>query len=135
MLFLLMIRRPPRSTRTDTLFPYTTLFRSARLHLFPEASQRPYENSRQEPEVKASTEIDRKRAPNVGRSGAAFSFADPWLLLANAAIGNSPRKFQPQRARHRRPRPACIGRRMPAAITRSDERRVGKECGSTVQTR
>src|SRR3546814_18979772 len=26
-----MIRRPPRSTRTDTLFPYTTLFRSQRL--------------------------------------------------------------------------------------------------------
>src|SRR3546814_6474863 len=31
--FLLSIRRPPRSTRTDTLFPYTTLFRS--LHLQP----------------------------------------------------------------------------------------------------
>src|SRR3546814_16935520 len=30
MFFFLMIRRPPRSTRTDTLFPYTTLFRSAR---------------------------------------------------------------------------------------------------------
>src|SRR3546814_9393148 len=30
--FCLMIRRPPRSTRTDTLFPYTTLFRSV---LFP----------------------------------------------------------------------------------------------------
>src|SRR3546814_7085003 len=28
-----MIRRPPRSTRTDTLFPYTTLFRSPRLPL------------------------------------------------------------------------------------------------------
>src|SRR3546814_14942695 len=28
--FFLMIRRPPRSTRTDTLFPYTTLFRSPR---------------------------------------------------------------------------------------------------------
>src|SRR3546814_13398180 len=27
--FFLMLRRPPRSTRTDTLFPYTTLFRSA----------------------------------------------------------------------------------------------------------
>src|SRR3546814_1253615 len=27
-----MIRRPPRSTRTDTLFPYTTLFRSADAH-------------------------------------------------------------------------------------------------------
>src|SRR3546814_12461075 len=34
ILFFLMIRLPPRSTRTDTLFPYTTLFRSfgARLH-------------------------------------------------------------------------------------------------------
>src|SRR3546814_18433541 len=28
VLFFLMNRRPPRSTRTDTLFPYTTLFRS-----------------------------------------------------------------------------------------------------------
>src|SRR3546814_11241080 len=37
-----MIRRPPRSTRTDTLFPYTTLFRSAeaRIVLGPRA-QRP----------------------------------------------------------------------------------------------
>src|SRR3546814_7958938 len=30
-IFFLMIRRPPRSTRTDTLFPYTTLFRSLSL--------------------------------------------------------------------------------------------------------
>src|SRR3546814_16938219 len=30
VIFFLMIRRPPRSTRTDTLFPYTTLFRSRR---------------------------------------------------------------------------------------------------------
>src|SRR3546814_16142916 len=30
--FVLMIRLPPRSTRTDTLFPYTTLFRSWLLH-------------------------------------------------------------------------------------------------------
>src|SRR3546814_16681162 len=34
--FFLRIRRPPRSTRTDTLFPYTTLFRSA-----PAAGGRP----------------------------------------------------------------------------------------------
>src|SRR3546814_20237530 len=31
--FFLMIRRPPRSTRTDTLFPYTTLFRSSRQNI------------------------------------------------------------------------------------------------------
>src|SRR3546814_10919734 len=30
-----MIRRPPRSTRTDTLFPYTTLFRSSRCNQAP----------------------------------------------------------------------------------------------------
>src|SRR3546814_16072485 len=33
LFFFLMIRRPPRSTRTDTLFPYTTLFRSGQVHL------------------------------------------------------------------------------------------------------
>src|SRR3546814_13243899 len=32
LIFFLMIRRPPRSTRTDTLFPYTTLFRSHLTH-------------------------------------------------------------------------------------------------------
>src|SRR3546814_19372096 len=31
LVFVLMIRRPPRSTRTDTLFPYTTLFRARQL--------------------------------------------------------------------------------------------------------
>src|SRR3546814_15611953 len=33
--FFFMIRRPPRSTRTDTLFPYTTLFRSPYPFGFP----------------------------------------------------------------------------------------------------
>src|SRR3546814_4469755 len=40
MIFFLMIRRPPRSTRTDTLFPCTTLFRShAEVH--PDAQSQP----------------------------------------------------------------------------------------------
>src|SRR3546814_12280387 len=38
-LFFFMIRRPPRSTRTDTLFPYTTLFRSALRELAGEEGQ------------------------------------------------------------------------------------------------
>src|SRR3546814_16646359 len=33
LIFYLSIRRPPRSTRTDTLFPYTTLFRSLAEHV------------------------------------------------------------------------------------------------------
>src|SRR3546814_11111846 len=40
-MFFLMIRRPPRSTRTDTLFPYTTLFRSDR-----ETSRKRWQTSR-----------------------------------------------------------------------------------------
>src|SRR3546814_8569511 len=36
-----MIRRPPSSTRTDTLFPYTALFRSSARCIFPSADQQP----------------------------------------------------------------------------------------------
>src|SRR5881397_191985 len=39
--FFLMIRRPPRSTRLNTLFPYTTLFRSDRRPLDAAAAARP----------------------------------------------------------------------------------------------
>src|SRR3546814_19117679 len=38
LFFVLMIRRPPRSTRTDTLFPYTTLFRSVGATGAPDAA-------------------------------------------------------------------------------------------------
>src|SRR3546814_19160482 len=44
--FFVKIRRPPRSTPTDTLFPYTTLFRSARTAAFgPGARSQPAETS------------------------------------------------------------------------------------------
>src|SRR3546814_16008999 len=47
--FVLMLRRPPRSTRTDTLFPYTTLFRSRpsaakSRNYFEFPAQKPYRN-------------------------------------------------------------------------------------------
>src|SRR3546814_5287177 len=48
--FLLMIRRPPRSTRTDTLFPYTTLFRSTRRAINPHRTTFPLSVPRPEPE-------------------------------------------------------------------------------------
>src|SRR3546814_11969491 len=41
-IFFLMIRRPPRSTRTDTLFPYTTLFRSLFTIEFQDPGQSPF---------------------------------------------------------------------------------------------
>src|SRR3546814_7688620 len=62
--FFLMIRRPPRSTRTDTLFPYTTLFRS----------------------VRAGTGATRRRIPDIGRRccgrGTQQSDARPFYLPA-----------------------------------------------------
>src|SRR3546814_17865139 len=44
--FFLMIRRPPRSTRTDTLFPYTTLFRSLVQNRVSQAEPRLHEEVR-----------------------------------------------------------------------------------------
>src|SRR3546814_12131105 len=40
-----MIRRPPRSTRTDTLFPYTTLFRSIRIFMLYDAVPRNWQRA------------------------------------------------------------------------------------------
>src|SRR3546814_4234279 len=49
-----MIRRPPRDTRTDTLFPYTTLFRSGGAQRHAEsAGRRPGRIHRGQPEVRA----------------------------------------------------------------------------------
>src|SRR3546814_15531312 len=45
-IFFLMIRRPPRSTRTDTLFPYTTLFRSKESKVKTAAAQTLKEQSK-----------------------------------------------------------------------------------------
>src|SRR3546814_8759897 len=56
-----MIRRPPRSTRTDTLFPYTTLFRSLCSFAIPGGSQKSPRSAdtivRQAIELMVSTEL------------------------------------------------------------------------------
>src|SRR3546814_11398720 len=64
-LLFLMIRRPPRSTRTDTLLPYTTLFRSAispRAHLRPDRPPPRPRRRRFLPE-RCSTRSLRQRVP------------------------------------------------------------------------
>src|SRR3546814_3893718 len=60
--FFLMIRRPPRSTRTDTLFPYTTLFRSGRAEVGTHLVR--YRTA--EPAVAPGVDLD--RLPQVARS-------------------------------------------------------------------
>src|SRR3546814_3753514 len=76
-----MIRRPPRSTRTDTLFPYTTLFRSAgaasRHHLLPGAGNR-LTAMKAEPKLRGG--IDR---PGFARNNAAMKIL---LVEDNARV-------------------------------------------------
>src|SRR3546814_1631986 len=57
-----MIRRPPVSTRTDTLFPYTTLFRAWREHLFERGRERPLRAPRGH-----RLRADRYPPPHAGR--------------------------------------------------------------------
>src|SRR3546814_1081176 len=75
-----MIRRPPRSTRTDTLFPYTTLFRSSGVDAaLDETGVDPVEHS-----AKAAAEQARQQAP-AGREAAVrgdeMAPATGWLLV------------------------------------------------------
>src|SRR3546814_19826600 len=60
-----MIRRPPRSTRTDTLFPYTTLFRSVLGH-------------------EIGSERDQKADQDLGAALLAIVPADPGLSACDA---------------------------------------------------
>src|SRR3546814_4352359 len=57
-----MIRRPPRSTRTDTLFPYTTLFRS------PHARPKPGDTDHRLPVAHAAVFRPGKAARKAGRA-------------------------------------------------------------------
>src|SRR3546814_19318826 len=77
-LFFLMIRRPPRSTRTDTLFPYTTLFRSRFFAKQLQASDN------------ARAYLQRRGVDAATRERFAIGYApDGWENLKNAQIGRA----------------------------------------------
>src|SRR3546814_8992314 len=112
---LLMIRRPPRSTRTDTLFPYTTLFRS-RLdgpNEFPHAHA-----DRLLLRFLQSLRLPGLRADR-GASGPAWPHG---RLAADPAWGGVPADRRPAAAGHsaegrlRAPRPRPLGAPAGAAV-------------------
>src|SRR3546814_13628508 len=109
-----MIRRPPRSTRTDTLFPYTTLFRSPVVEAFAEQAARADGNLGLGDVIarakRIALGIEERRHPAL------------LIVLQGKEIG--------ERGGDQRQRPA---RHEPAQ--RSEERRVGKECVSTCRSR
>src|SRR3546814_9950605 len=67
LFFFLMIRRPPRSTRTDTLFPYTTLFRSVHARRAV-VDLRVLEDGRRRPRRRAVL-VDQSGPPRIDAGG------------------------------------------------------------------
>src|SRR3546814_14262558 len=107
-----MIRRPPRSTRTDTLFPYTTLFRSDKLNTIDgdvvEAVIADMAHDEEEASRPATTApSSREPAP----AAMAVSSAEQIEQAADEVENRN------------------------KADDRSEERRVGKECVSTCRSR
>src|SRR3546814_18499728 len=75
--FFLMIRRPPRSTRTDTLFPYTTLFRSKLLGRQPSEFRKYLQARASRKFVYISDPLSPAEAKRVLSLGAPGVFSDP----------------------------------------------------------
>src|SRR3546814_15767515 len=109
--FLVMIRRPPRSTRTVTLFPYTTLFRSPCVgRRIPDRAEQPC-GGRECAAAKLQRGFEREGG--VVAEPVGMIFEDDRRAVA-AAFGPVQRPDPPRR---------------------SDERRLGTECVSTCRPR
>src|SRR3546814_13138878 len=112
-----MIRRPPRSTRTDTLFPYTTLFRSF-------AADKPVAAICHGVLLAARSKRADGRSVLHGRKTTALSWRHERTASAFAHVG----RFWDRN--YYRTYPEEDGQ-----PKRSEERRVGKECVSTCRSR
>src|SRR3546814_15753507 len=117
-----MIRRPPRSTRTDTLFPYTTLFRSRSGYPLQTGVIILFDLS---PIVDA-------RKFRMGDASVFRNFAKEILAIDGLkAAAKEPRKIEAET----RDFLFLNVRHFHDDVGRSEERRVGKECVSTCRSR
>src|SRR3546814_1248862 len=95
-----MIRRTPRSTRTDTLFPYTTLFRSAD----PVRAQRPVEQirtlDRRDDRISRQPSPLRRRGAGGGRHPGARPPADAARVPRGQAAAHARELVGPRSAEH-----------------------------------
>src|SRR3546814_11583799 len=107
--FFLMIRRPSRATRTDTLFPYTTLFRS-RLRRGPAGSKGDCDECRD--------------GDHHGCCSAHAAYPPKASLRRTTGSGGLGCR-----------EPAGRNNSAVPGLRRSEERRVGKECVSTCRSR
>src|SRR3546814_16226268 len=121
-----MIRRPPRSTRTDTLFPYTTLFRSDLVGVLVELTagmQLGHDDLRRRHALLA-VEVDRDAAAVVRHRDRAVAVQGDPDRVAPAGQRLVDGVVDP-----------LVDPVVQAGAGRSEERRVGKEGVSTVRSR
>src|SRR3546814_19520994 len=121
----LMIRRPPRSTRTDTLFPYTTLFRSLTSNPFERLSPAPIEGLDLNPLLQDVGLIFHPPLLYMGYVGFSVVFA---FAIAALLAGQLDATW----ARWSRPWATAAWLFL---TLRSEARRVGEECVSTFRSR
>src|SRR3546814_16807795 len=125
-----MIRRPPRSTRTDTLFPYTTLFRSLHHIATPDALAGSVEVDNSIRRGALSTATNRK-LPQCPTPKGSFASRRCFIAPAFPAPPSQDRRRDISPAgvyQHPRCRVASLG--CQSLGCRSVERGVGKECVS-----
>src|SRR3546814_17523672 len=115
-----MIRRPPRSTRTDTLCPYTTLFRSRRRDLAEQWLARP---GREPDSARRAALVDAAMRV-IDDPAFADIFAPDALAEAPVAAGVGATVVA-----------GTVDRLLVTDGHRSEERRVGKECVSKCRSR
>src|SRR3546814_17400477 len=118
LIFFLMIRRPPRSTRTDTLFPYTTLFRSGLLGLLHGVVQRGV--SREIGAAHLCGDLD--VLDELGERLGTTRVDDGFLVLGRRALGVAGHDGSSTRAQWRQ-------ESRPVRTSRTEERRVGRKRG------
>src|SRR3546814_11924278 len=119
-----MIRRPPRSTRTDTLFPYTTLFRSAELERESEGAITVIGIVRNERRLIGRLLYESVRAGDV------------LMVQSDSETLQKRVKGQKLELAERAGESAPEERAAPAErMVRSEERRVGKACVGTCGSR
>src|SRR3546814_12925313 len=130
VLYCLMIRRPPRSTRTDTLFPYTTLFRSAK----PQELNQAINDVRKGRKADTASAEDQYDALKKYTRDLTQAVVDGKL---DPVIGRDEeiRRTMQVLSRRTKNNPVLIGEPGVGTNARSEERCVGKEWGSTCRSR
>src|SRR3546814_13777713 len=121
-----MIRRPPRSTRTDTLFPYTTLFRSPA----------PGTSGTRTP-FRSSHVVSKQPGYKPDKADGGSISCRRFLEREGREGGNAAIVYRDRLRGNRSgvPEIPCGGKLRRLGPPRSEERRVGTECVSTCRSR